>query len=258
MRWNYMSKPLRFLLIMAEHQDCPFFTAFITIKPSSQNISIVLLQISPKLNERWGGYWRKRLPWMILEEQFPVLRNTAKSKKVKAAFRCYDNSNVIATLIITNFHLYLIQLCWQFFQIFVYGNLVYAKTWGYFPWKTVSSHLNILRVTAWEGRFIEIWLWLTCLQRKDYLVNKVRPLFINILFYKNIYLPWSLFLKSPGIFWTWNQIFKSKSKEYKCRSLQLNQSILFCYHANCKNIRTCILNVNNNSSPGPLIIEFRW
>ena len=167
MRWNYMSKPLRFLLIMAEHQDCPFFTVFITIKPSSQNISIVLLQISPKLNERWGGYWRKRLPWMILEEQFPVLRNTAKSKKVKAAFRCYDNSNVIATLIITNFHLYLIQLCWQFFQIFVYGNLVYAKTWGYFPWKTVSSHLNILRVTAWEGRFIEIWLWLTCLQRKD-------------------------------------------------------------------------------------------
>ena len=27
-----------------------------------------------------------------------------------ASFRCYDNSDVIATLIMTNFHLYLIQL----------------------------------------------------------------------------------------------------------------------------------------------------
>ena len=27
-----------------------------------------------------------------------------------ASFRCYDNSDVIVTLIVTNFHLYLIQL----------------------------------------------------------------------------------------------------------------------------------------------------
>ena len=46
-----------------------------------------------------------------------------------ASFRCYDNSDVIATLIITNFHLYLIQLWWQFFQMFVYGDVVYAQTW---------------------------------------------------------------------------------------------------------------------------------
>ena len=72
---------------------------------------------------------------MILEEQLPVLRNTAKSKKVKASFCCYDNSNVTATLVIINFHLYLIQVCWQFFQIFVYGDLVYAQTWGVFPLK---------------------------------------------------------------------------------------------------------------------------
>ena len=39
-----------------------------------------------------------------------------------ASFRCYDNSDVIATLITTNFHLYLIQLWWQFFQMFVYGD----------------------------------------------------------------------------------------------------------------------------------------
>ena len=55
-------------------------------------------------------------------------------KWVIASFRCYYNSDVIATLIITNFHLYLIkrdliQLLWQFFQISVYVNVVYAETW---------------------------------------------------------------------------------------------------------------------------------
>ena len=37
------------------------------------------------------------------------------------------NSDVIATRIITNFHFYLIQLCWQFFQLSVYGVVVYAQ-----------------------------------------------------------------------------------------------------------------------------------
>ena len=46
-----------------------------------------------------------------------------------ASFRCYNNSDVIATLITTNFHLYLIQKWWQLFQMFVYGDVVYAQTW---------------------------------------------------------------------------------------------------------------------------------
>ena len=46
-----------------------------------------------------------------------------------ASFRCYDNSDVIATLIITKFYLYLIQLWCQFVQIFVYGDVVYAQIW---------------------------------------------------------------------------------------------------------------------------------
>ena len=37
-----------------------------------------------------------------------------------ASFRCYDNSDVIETLIITNCHLYLTKLWWQFFQIFFF------------------------------------------------------------------------------------------------------------------------------------------
>ena len=80
MRWNCVSKALHFLQITAKQQYCPFFTVFQTIKTSSQNISIMLLQISLKLHEHRGGYWRKKLPWTILEEQFPVPRNTAASK----------------------------------------------------------------------------------------------------------------------------------------------------------------------------------
>ena len=80
MRWNCMSKALLFLQITVEHQDCLFFTVFLTTKSLSQNISITLLQISLKLHEHRGCYWRKKLPWMIFEEQFPVLRYTAASK----------------------------------------------------------------------------------------------------------------------------------------------------------------------------------
>ena len=53
---------------------------FLTIKTSSQNISITLLQISLKLHDHRGSFWRKKLPWTILEEQFPVPRYTAASK----------------------------------------------------------------------------------------------------------------------------------------------------------------------------------
>ena len=80
MRWNCMSKALRFLQITDEHQDCPFFTVFLTTKSLSQNISITLLQISLEPHEHRGCYWRKKLLWMIFEEQFPVPRYTAASK----------------------------------------------------------------------------------------------------------------------------------------------------------------------------------
>ena len=40
-----MSKALRLVQVTVEHQDCQSFTLFLTIKTSSQNISITLLQI---------------------------------------------------------------------------------------------------------------------------------------------------------------------------------------------------------------------
>ena len=49
-------------------------------KTSSQNITIKLSQISLKLHEHRGSYWRKKLSWTILKEQFLVPRLTAASK----------------------------------------------------------------------------------------------------------------------------------------------------------------------------------
>ena len=43
------------------------------------------------------------------------------------SFRCYDSSNVIATLMVTNFHLNTTDVA--SFQMFVYGDVVYAQTW---------------------------------------------------------------------------------------------------------------------------------
>ena len=106
MRWNCMSKALRLVQITVEHQDCQFFTVFLTIKTSSQNISITLLQISLKLYERRGRYWRKTFSWTILEEQFSVLRYTDASKIGNSVIsllwplwcRCYPNHNKFLSL----------------------------------------------------------------------------------------------------------------------------------------------------------------
>ena len=55
-----------------------------------------------------------------------------------SSFRCYDNSDVIATLIVTNFHL----LWWQFFQMFDYGDVVYAQTWQVLTLKNCIEALS--------------------------------------------------------------------------------------------------------------------
>ena len=101
MRWNFISKALRFLHITAEHEDCPVFTVFLTIKTSSQNIKITLLQILLKFHEHRGSYWKWKFPWTILEERFAVPKNAASSKNGNASIRFYGNSDIIVTLIIT-------------------------------------------------------------------------------------------------------------------------------------------------------------
>ena len=110
----------------AEHQDCPFCTVFLTTKSLSQNISITLLQMSFKLHDHRGGYWTKKLLWMILEEQFPVPRYTAASKIGNSVisllwqFRCHCNpdhnkfsslSNTTVVAIFTKLCLWRRRLC---------------------------------------------------------------------------------------------------------------------------------------------------
>ena len=75
-----------------------------------------------------------------------------------ASFRCYDNSDVIATLIITKFHLYLIQLWCQFFQIFVYGDVVYAQTWEVLTLKNYIEPPEDTQESFRLVRFKSLWL----------------------------------------------------------------------------------------------------
>ena len=68
----------------------------------------------------------------------------------------------------TNFHLYLIKLWWQFFQTFVYGEVVMLRIGSYWPWKTVSieppSYASTAYVATSYGprffstvRFVNLW-----------------------------------------------------------------------------------------------------
>ena len=69
------------------------------------------------------------------------------------SFRCYDNSDLIATLIMTNFLLYLIQL-WQFFQTFIYDDVVYSQTWQVLTLKNcieLLSYVSTAYVIASNG-----------------------------------------------------------------------------------------------------------
>ena len=121
-----------------------FFTVFLTIKTLFQNISATLSQILFYLHEHRVNYWRKMLPWTILE-QFPV-RNVAASIIGNGVIlllwqlRCYCNpdhnkfsslSNTTVVVIFPNICLWWRSLCSK-------------KLHRYWPWKTVSSHLHML------------------------------------------------------------------------------------------------------------------
>ena len=70
-----MSKALRFLQITVEHHDCPFFTVFVTMKTSSQNISITLYILRLNFTNIEAAIGGKSY-----RERFAVQGNTAASK----------------------------------------------------------------------------------------------------------------------------------------------------------------------------------
>ena len=74
-----MSKALHFLQITAKQQYCPFFTVFLIIKTSSQNISITLLQILLKLHEHEVSVLEKKAPVNDFV-RFPVPKIIAEVK----------------------------------------------------------------------------------------------------------------------------------------------------------------------------------
>ena len=95
---------LRFLQITTKNQDFPVLTEFLIIKTSLQNISITLLRFCLNFTNIEATVLEKKASC----ERFckvPVPRIIAEVKKLMELFRCYDISDVIATLVLTNFHL---------------------------------------------------------------------------------------------------------------------------------------------------------
>ena len=123
MKRNCTSKALFFLQITVEHEDYPVFTVFLTIKTSSQNITITLLQTSLKLP------WRKIVGGVI-------------------SLLC--NSDVILTLIIKNFHLY-----WAILKKIAHNSVVWEwcifvalGLWGFV---TLSLRMCVAGANKVEG-----------------------------------------------------------------------------------------------------------
>ena len=173
MRWNCMSKVLRVLQITAELQDCPFFTLFPTVKTLSLNISITLLQISLKPQEHRGGYWRKKPPWTILEEQFPVPRNTAASKIGNSVIpllwqlRCHCNSDYIKFSSLSNTTVVAI-----FPNLCLWRHTLCSNLWGINPEKLYRATLTLPGINRFDcERKNEMDS--ACSRQKSHLANNI-------------------------------------------------------------------------------------
>ena len=134
MRSKSMSKAPCFQQITAKLKDYPFFTVFLIIKTPSQNISITLLKISLKSHELRGCYCWKKLPWTILENSSQCREILLHVKEVMASFRCYDNCDVIETLII------LLLTPGNFSKSLFIATEFILKRRRYWPWITAPSH----------------------------------------------------------------------------------------------------------------------
>ena len=93
-----------------------------------------------------------------------------------SSFRCYDNSDDIATLIVTNFHLYPSNttVVTIFPNVCLRGNVVYAQTWQVLTLKNCIEPLSYAStayvVASYGPRFFDCFvkIWATC---KNFLGN---------------------------------------------------------------------------------------
>ena len=117
--------------------------------------------LTEKLHEHWGGYWRKRLLWTILEEQFPVPRYTAASKIGNSVIsllwqlRCRCNpghkkfsslSNTTLEALFPNLYLWRRSLCSNLGGI--YPEKLYRVTVRQ-PRRNAGKRMHCFRANAW-------------------------------------------------------------------------------------------------------------
>ena len=131
-----------------------------------------------------------------------------------AWFRCYDNSDVIATLIMTNFHL----LWWQFFLMFVYEDVVTLKNCVEPPSYASTAYVVAIWSSFLFDSFVKIWYtcenflgkWFTAPPGKKFPVRLWACRFLYAGFYC-IFYGWEV----TGGQWrhqTWSPSWKSWEK----------------------------------------------
>ena len=79
--WNYYKVKLqdKSALFSTDNSQTSRLSIFYRIS-NHKNFIPKYIDKAHKLHEHWGGYWEKKRQWTILEEQFPVPRNTVVGK----------------------------------------------------------------------------------------------------------------------------------------------------------------------------------
>ena len=78
----------------------------------------------------------------------------------------------------TNFLLYLIQLWWQFFQIVVYGDVVYAQTWEILTLKNCIEPPQEIQIAYCIKRLKEFLTIVTNVSENISIVSKNKHIII--------------------------------------------------------------------------------
>ena len=141
-----------------------------------------------------------------------------------ASFRCYNNSDVIATLITTNFHLYLIHLWWQLFQMFVYGDVVYAQTWQVLTLKNCMEPFSYAS-TAYLVASALVSVRLFCKN-----LGNLQKFFGQMVYRP----PWQKIARTPmpvsiGAFKTLTHVHKNKKADILSRLFKRRLTQTVCY-----------------------------
>ena len=99
-----------------------------------------------KLHENRDGYWRKKLPLTILEEQFPVPTG-GSSLLWRRQCHCNPDHNKFSSLSNTTMVAIFSNLC------SCYGDLIYAQTWEVL---TLKNCIEPPKISLFQLRFTDL------------------------------------------------------------------------------------------------------